>query len=112
METVKVQELKDDAIVNVKVNKTYYQMCKAALFLSFKELYDNSKSSEDFIKSVVSKEYKDMTDKERTFYTLTLLVGEIEKQATQENLFDQKEMSKEDLEKKLADKISLKSNED
>lgn len=111
METVKVQELKDDAIINVKVNKTYYQMCKAALFLSFKELYDNSQDSESFIKSVVSKEYKDMSDKERTFYTLTLLVGEIEKQATAEKLFNEKDMSKEDLEKKLLNKIS-KSSED
>lgn len=111
MEQVKLKELKDDAIINVKVNKTYYQMCKAALFLSFKELNDHSKDSENFIKSIVSKDYKDMTDKERTFYTLTLLVGEIEKQAQQENLFNEKEMSKEDLEKQISQKI-LKSNED
>ncbi len=40
MENKKVKELKDDAILEVKVNKTYYQMCKASVFTVFKELYD------------------------------------------------------------------------
>ena len=110
MENQKIKELKDDAVFDIKVNKTYYLMSKAALFMTFKEIYDNSGSSENFIKSIVSKQYEDMTDKERTFYTLTLLVGEIEKQALANNAFIEKDMSIEDLKKQLDDKV--KSNED
>jgi len=54
------------------------------------------------------KEYKDMTDKERLFYTLTLLVGEIEKQALSNNAFIEKELDLETLKQELA----AKANED
>ena len=36
-----------------------------------------------------------MSEQERNFYTLTLLVGEIEKQAIQNNAFIEKEYSQE-----------------
>tara|TARA_R110000803_G_scaffold18556_2_gene49351 strand:- start:120 stop:455 length:336 start_codon:yes stop_codon:yes gene_type:complete len=111
MESVKSRELKDDAILNVKVNKTFYLMCKSALFTSFKEIQGDSKNAEEFIKNLVSKKYEEMTDKERTFYTITLLVGEIEKQAVETNSFIEKEHSLEDLKKDLEANIS-KSNED
>jgi len=103
MSSKKIKELKDDAILNVKVNKTYYHMCKAAIFIVFKEIYDNSKNSDDFVKSIISKDYNDMSDNERLFYTLTLLVGEIEKQALENDAFIEKELDvekvKEDLDK-------------
>ena len=62
---------------------------------------------DEFVKSIVSKEYKDMDNTERTFYTLTLLVGEIEKQAVEKNAYDEKEI---DLSKLKQD--AEKSNED
>ena len=31
MSEQKIKELKDDALMNVKVNKTYYIMCKASI---------------------------------------------------------------------------------
>ena len=67
-------------------------ICVAAIFIVFKEIYDNSKSSDDFVKSIVSKDYNDMSDNERLFYTLTLLVGEIEKQALENDAFIEKEL--------------------
>ena len=109
MESKKVKELKDDAILEIKVNKTYYHMCKASVFTVFKDLYDKSGNPDDFVKSVVSKEYKDMTDKERLFYTLSLLVGEIEKQGLAQDAFVDKELNVEDLKKELE---ALKANED
>lgn len=103
MESAKVKELKDDAILNIKVNKTFYLMTKSALFSAFKTVYDDSKiSSEEFVKALVSKDYKDMSEQERNFYTLTLLVGEIEKQAVENNLFEEKEYSQEELKEKLS----------
>ena len=35
MKSIKTRELKDDAILDIKVNKTFYLMTKAALFHSF-----------------------------------------------------------------------------
>lgn len=101
MSTVKTRELKDDAILNIKVNKTFYLMSKAALFNSFKDLHDSKLDPQEFVKSIVSKKYEEMTDEERTFYTLTLLIGEIEKQGVETNAFIEKEMSEEALKEAL-----------
>lgn len=107
MDPVKAKEMKDDAILDIKVNKTFYLMSKSALFSIFKNLYDNSKgASEEFVKSIVSKKYEEMSEQERNFYTLTLLVGEIEKQAIENNAFVEKEYSQEELKAKLSESPS------
>ena len=64
MSAQKIKELKDDAILSVKVNKTYYLMCKASLYTVFTEIHDSSVKADDFVKSIVSKDYNDMSDKE------------------------------------------------
>ncbi len=102
MENKKIQakEIKDDAILDVKVNKTFYLMSKSALFSIFNSIYTNKDmSSEEFVKSIVSKKYEEMNEAERTFYTLTLLVGEIEKQALENDAFIEKDISEKDLAK-------------
>ena len=112
MENKKIKEMKDDAILDIKVNKSFYLMSKAALMTLLMDIKDESeKDFQKFIKSIVSKEYKDMNDKEKAFYTLTLLVGEIEKQASETKSFIEKEMSEEELAKALS-KSATKSNED
>jgi hypothetical protein len=111
MESNKVKELKDDALLNVKVNKTYYMMCKAALYTVFKVLYDSSGNPDVFVKKIVTKEYKEMDDTERLFYTLSLLVGEIEKQGLETKSFVEKEVDIETLKKDLTEKFK-KTNED
>ena len=108
METKKIKEMKDDVILDIKVNKSFYLMSKAALMTLLMDIKeDASKDIEVFIKTVVSKEYKDMSDKEKAFYTLTLLVGEIEKQAVEKNAYDEKEIDlsklKQDVEKSSED---------
>ncbi len=105
--TTKVKELKDDATMNVLVNKTFYMMAKSSLITIFKELNNTSK---DYIKNITSKSYADLNDKERIFYTLTLLIGEIEKQALNNNMFVEKDIDTAALKKSL-EKIN-KSNED
>ena len=103
MDPIKAKEMKDDAILDIKVNKTFYLMSKSALFSIFKDLYDNSKgTSEEFVKSIIAKKYEEMSEQERNFYTLTLLVGEIEKQALETNSFIEKEYSEEELKEKLS----------
>jgi len=102
MEVKKVKEMKDDALLDVKVNKTYYQMAKAALLTLLQDVYNKENGNPDtFVKDLVAKEYKDLNDKERAFYTLTLLVGEIEKQAVENNAYVEKEIDPEKIKEEL-----------
>jgi len=111
MESTKVKELKDDAIMHIDVNKTFYMMVKSALITSFKDINSSPKgNAENFIKNLTSKSYADLNDKERTFYTLTLLIGEIEKQALENNMFIEKDIDPNTLKKAIKD--IDKSNED
>ena len=113
MESQKVKELKDDAIVDVQINKTFYQMCKASLFVVFKKLFVNSNNPDEFVKKLLSKQYIDMTDDERIFYTFTLIIGEVEKQAKDKDLFIDKEVSLGEIKEALSKAAKTeKSNED
>lgn len=94
MSTVKVKELKDDVIVNVPVNKSYYLMVKAVLYDLFSKLIEKG-ANEESIQGMLKKEYNELTQDERSFYTVTLLLAEIEKQAIENNLFEEKEFDAE-----------------
>lgn len=94
MSTVKVKELKDDVIVNVPVNKSYYLMVKAVLYDLFSKLLEKGADQES-IQGILKKEYNELTQDERSFYTVTLLLAEIEKQAIENNLFEEKEFDAE-----------------
>lgn len=86
MAKVTVKEIKDDALVSVEMNKSFYFMLKNSLFYLFKNSPD-AEQKEKALADLMKKEYKDMTHWEQSFYTLTLLLAEIEKQATEKNLF-------------------------
>ena len=75
---VNVKELKDDSIITVQVNKTYYLMTKASLAYLFKINMDKKEEAEN-LEEIKSKEYGDMSDFQRIFYTLSLLLAEIER---------------------------------
>ena len=85
-------------------------MVKASLLTMLTEIYDKSKGeAQVFIKDLVSKKYEELNEKERIFYTLTLLVGEIEKQAMANDGFIEKEIDIKDYIKESTDD---KSSED
>ncbi len=110
--TQKVKQIKDDAILSIKVNKSYYLMVKASLLTMLTEINDDKSSDlTKFMKSLVTKGYNELDAKEKVFYTLTLLVGEIEKQAQDADAFIEKEI---DIEKyiKSSEKDVKDSNED
>jgi hypothetical protein len=88
---VKVKELKDDAIVDIKVNKNYYYMMKSALFYLFVNKPE-SKNNEDVLKKIMSMKPEEMDEWERAFHTITLFLAEVEKQATENKLYDEKEV--------------------
>ena len=87
---IKVKEMKDDAIVEIKVNKNYYLMVKALSFYLFTQIKVENK--DEYIKQIMTTEYKDLDDLQRSFYTTALLLAEIEKTTTDKNLYDEKEV--------------------
>jgi hypothetical protein len=88
---IKVKELKDDAIVEIKVNKSFYLMTKALSYHLFQTIKDDNEREES-LKKIMTGKYEDMNDFERSFYTVTLLLAEIEKQAQDNKLYDEKEI--------------------
>jgi hypothetical protein len=78
----KVKELKDDALVNVEVNKSFYFMVKNTLFYLFRVMEVKEEEREGVLKQLMSKAYNDMSHWEQAFYTTTLLLAEIERQAS------------------------------
>lgn len=87
---IKVKEIKDDAIVEIKVNKAYYLMVKAVSLHLFKQIPEDNR--EEYLKESLTKEYKDLDEVQRSFRTIALLLSEIEKSATEQNLFMEKEV--------------------
>ena len=90
---VKVREIKNDAIIDIKLNKNFYLMLKATMLYIFKQEPDHEKY-ESLIKKVMSPEAENEphTEHEAAFKTMLLLLAEIERQATENNLFDIKEV--------------------
>jgi hypothetical protein len=87
---IKVKEIKDDAIIDIKVNKAYYLMVKATSLYIFKQMPEENR--EQYLKDSLTKEYKDLDEIQRAFRTITLLLSEIEQSASNQNLFDEKEV--------------------
>lgn len=88
---IKVKEMKNDAIVEIKVNKSFYLMAKAASFTVL-NIMNIQEKNEEYLKKLMTSKYEDLDATERTFYTIILLLAEIEKQATESNLYDEKEI--------------------
>ena len=86
----KVKELKDDAIIEVKVNNSYYLMVKSVLLHLVTTITAEDKDA--YIKEAISKEYKNMDEIQRSFYTVSLLLAEIEQVAKTKDLFVEKEL--------------------
>jgi hypothetical protein len=90
--SVKVKELKDDAIIEVKVNKNFYLMLKAAMFYIFKQETDDAKK-EELIKKVISADPNPQyTEQESAFKTLMLILAEIERVAIKDDKMVEREI--------------------
>lgn len=88
---IKVKEIQDDAIIEIKVNKNFYLMLKGAMFYIFKQETDNQKK-EAMVKKVLDQDMTDFTELEAAFKTLTLIVAEIERVASDQNKMVEKEV--------------------
>lgn len=88
---VKLKELQEDVLIDVKVNKNYYIMLKHSLHYLFNLVPADEKTAEEYLK-LPDKKYEDMTPHQRTFFTITLMIAEIERQAKELNLYNEKEI--------------------
>jgi hypothetical protein len=88
---VKVKEMKDDAVFDIKVNKNFYLMNKAVSFYLFNQMHEKN-PNDDYLKEVMSKKYEDLDDLQRSFYTVALLLAEIETQAKNTDNYTEKEI--------------------
>ncbi len=87
---IKVKEMKDDAIVNVPINKNFYLMTKAVLLHLVNSIEQEDKDA--YIKEILSKKYNELDEAQKSFYTIGLLLAEIENQAKTNNLYEDKEV--------------------
>jgi hypothetical protein len=87
---VKVKEIKDGATLNITVNKNFYMMCKSLSFYLFQQI--GEKQNEDYLKDIMSKSYSDLDDLQKSFYTIALLLAEIEAQAKDSDQYEEKEI--------------------
>jgi len=88
-----VKELKDDALMNVEVNKSFYFMVKNALFFLFRNMDIKEEDKEKVLKELMNKNFNDMTHWEQSFYAITLLLAEIERQASITNQYQEVEIN-------------------
>ena len=89
--SIKVKELKDDALINIQVNKNYYLMAKAASFTILHSMNIPEKG-DDYFKDILSKKYENLDAYQKAFYTIILLLAEIERQAKADKLYEEKEI--------------------
>ena len=47
---------------------------------------------EEYFKTIMTKQYEELDDLQRAFYTIILLLAEIERKATDENLYTEREI--------------------
>jgi hypothetical protein len=88
---VKLKELQEDVLIDITVNKSYYTMLKHSLHYLFNLVSADEKTAEEYSK-LPEKKYEDMTPHQRTFFTITLMVAEIERKAKELNLYNEKEI--------------------
>ena len=89
-------EIADNAIIDIKVNKSFYFMLKNLGFTLYKLM--STEESNIFNEIMVKKDnsllpdYNELSESQKNFYTVMLLLAEIEKEAIKNNLTQSKEV--------------------
>jgi hypothetical protein len=86
----KVKEMKDDMLVDVKCNKTFYLMCKNLSYHVFTLIPEADRA--EAVEKIKDLEYPAMSDFQKSFYTMALMISEMEKQAEVGNFIVEKEI--------------------
>jgi hypothetical protein len=89
-----IKELKEDALVEIKVNKSFYYMLKNTLYHQFVSIKgEKLEDKEAYIKDIMSKPYSELTEEQRAFFTVTLIILEVERAAQEQNMYEDKEIN-------------------
>lgn len=89
-------EIADNAIIEIKVNKSFYFMVKNLGFTLYKLM--SQEESQIFNELMQKKDnnllpdYNTLSEAQQNFYTIMLLLAEIEKEAIKNNLTQSKEV--------------------
>jgi len=86
----KIKEIKDNALINISVNKTFYLMVKSLSFYLFKSVEVEDKDA--YLKELLTKEFKELNELQRSIYTTILLIVEIEKNAQETDQMEEKDI--------------------
>lgn len=86
---VKVKDIKDDAVIEIKVNKTFYIMVKS---LSRWLVDQMELEKPEDLKQIMNKKFESLTEVEKSFYTTALLLAEIEISANNQDKLEEKEI--------------------
>jgi hypothetical protein len=92
---IKLKQLKKDAVISVEVNRDYYLMVKETLHFLFNIVPDEKQRAEAFMK-LPELEFQNMQPVQRAFFTLSLLIAEIERKAVEDKLFEEDEILEPD----------------
>jgi hypothetical protein len=92
---IKVKELQDDILIDIQVNKAYYMMLKGTLHYLF-NLVQDEKNRAEALKVVMDGDYTKMDAYQRSFYTITLMLAEIERVAKEKKIFEEKDVLEPD----------------
>jgi hypothetical protein len=83
--------MKDNTILEIKVNKNYYLMARALSF-NLVQIMQEKNPDDDYLKDVMTKPYEELDDLQRSFYTIALLLAEMENQAKLTDNYTEKEI--------------------
>ena len=87
---ITVKEIKEDAIINISVDKAYYQMVKNLAYYIYQQ--SNITDAKEYIKEIANNSYNEMTEVQQSFHTLVLLIKEIENQAVVQKAIEEKQI--------------------
>jgi ribosome-binding ATPase YchF (GTP1/OBG family) len=85
-----IKEIKDDALITIQVNKSFYLMTKALSLYLFQKI--DVEDKETYFKDLMNKSYKDLDEHQRAMYPIILLLAEIETQAKESDQYEEKEL--------------------
>ena len=89
---IKVKELKQDALIQIPVNRGYYVMAKNLAMYLLEKFPEDKRNNADYIKEISTKQYSDLDKDQQSLQTAALLIAEIEAQAVHQNQFEEKEV--------------------
>jgi hypothetical protein len=92
---IKVKELQDDVLIDIQVNKAYYMMLKGTLHFLF-NLVKDEQNRAAALKVIMEGDYVKMDAYQRSFYTVSLMLAEIERVGKEKNIFEEKEVLEPD----------------